>query len=75
MAKSCIAAINAHGCEVVYSGELPTPALAFYAMSNDMPCIMITGSHLPFSRNGMKFYNTDGEISKLDETNIINAEV
>jgi phosphomannomutase len=75
MAKSCIAAINAHGCDVVYCGELPTPALAFYAMSNDMPCIMITGSHIPFSRNGMKFYNTDGEISKLDETNIISAEV
>jgi phosphomannomutase len=75
MAKSCIAAINAHGCEVVYCGELPTPALAFYAMRNKMPCIMITGSHIPFSRNGMKFYNTDGEISKLDEINIINAEV
>jgi phosphomannomutase len=75
MAKSCIAAINAHGCEVVYCGELPTPALAFYAMSNNMPCVMITGSHIPFSRNGMKFYNTDGEISKLDEINIINAEV
>jgi phosphomannomutase len=75
MAKSCIAAINAHGCEVVYCGELPTPALAFYAMSSDMPCIMITGSHIPFSRNGMKFYNAAGEISKLDETNIINAKV
>jgi phosphomannomutase len=75
IAKACIAAINAHGCEVVYCGELSTPALAFYAMSNKMPCIMITGSHIPFSRNGMKFYNIDGEISKLDEVNIINAEV
>lgn len=75
MAKSCIAAIKAHGCDVVYCGELPTPALAFYAMNNTMPCVMITGSHIPFSRNGMKFYNTDGEISKLDERNIINAEV
>jgi len=75
IAKSCIAAINVHGFEVVYCGELPTPALAFYAMSNSMPCIMITGSHIPFSRNGMKFYNADGEISKLDETNIISAEV
>jgi phosphomannomutase len=75
MAKACIAAISAHGFEVVYCGELPTPALAFYAMSNNMPCIMITGSHIPFSRNGMKFYNTDGEISKLDEINILNAEV
>jgi phosphomannomutase len=75
IAKACIAAINVHGCEVVYCGELPTPALAFYAMSNNMPCIMITGSHIPFSRNGMKFYNTDGEISKLDEINIMNAEV
>jgi phosphomannomutase len=75
MAKSCIAGINAHGCEVVYCGELQTPALIFYAMGNDMPCIMIIGSHIPFSRNGMKFYNTDGEISKLDEINILNAEV
>jgi phosphomannomutase len=75
IAKACIAAINAHGCEVVYCCELPTPALAFYAMSNNMPCIMITGSHIPFSRNGMKFYNTDGEISKLDEVNILNSEV
>lgn len=75
MAKSCIAAINAHGCDVVYCGELPTPALAFYAMNNAMPCIMITGSHIPFSRNGLKFYNTDGEISKNDEINIISAEV
>jgi phosphomannomutase len=75
IAKACIAAINAHGCEVVYCGELSTPALAFYAMSNKMPCIMITGSHIPFSRNGMKFYNTDGEISKLDEINILNSEV
>jgi phosphomannomutase len=75
IAKACIAAINVHGCEVVYCGELPTPALAFYAMSNKMPCIMITGSHIPFSRNGMKFYNTDGEISKLDEINILNSEV
>jgi phosphomannomutase len=75
MAKACIAAISAHGCEVVYCGELPTPALAFYAMSNNMPCIMITGSHIPFSRNGMKFYNTDGEITKLDEINILDAKV
>jgi phosphomannomutase len=75
MAKSCIAAISAHGFEVVYCGELPTPALAFYAMSNNMPCIMITGSHIPFSRNGMKFYNIDGEISKFDEVNILNSEV
>jgi phosphomannomutase len=75
IAKACIAATSAHGCEVVYCGELPTPALAFYAMSNNMPCIMITGSHIPFSRNGMKFYNTDGEISKLDEVNILNSEV
>jgi phosphomannomutase len=75
MAKACIAAIKAHGCEVISCGELPTPALAFYAMSNKMPCIMITGSHIPFSRNGLKFYNTDSEISKLDEINILNAEV
>jgi phosphomannomutase len=31
---------------------------------------MIAGSHIPFDRNGIKFYRPDGEISKADEMSI-----
>ncbi len=36
---------------------------------------MVTGSHIPFDRNGLKFYRPDGEISKLDEEAILNVVV
>lgn len=75
IAKACVAAIESNGAEVVYCGVIPTPALAFYAMQNDMPAIMITGSHIPFDRNGIKFYRPDGEISKADEAAIMEGFV
>jgi phosphomannomutase len=31
---------------------------------------MVTGSHIPFDRNGMKFYRPEGEITKADEAGI-----
>ena len=40
-----------------------------------VPAIMVTGSHIPFDRNGIKFYRTSGEITKADEGNITNAVV
>lgn len=48
-------------------GDLPTPALADYAMKQNAASIMITGSHIPADRNGIKFYLPDGEIAKPDE--------
>ncbi len=42
-------------------------------MQDNIPCIMVTGSHIPFDRNGLKFYRPDGEISKADERAILNA--
>lgn len=40
-----------------------------------MPCIMVTGSHIPFDRNGLKFYRPEGEITKADESAILAAKV
>jgi phosphomannomutase len=54
----------------VNCADLPTPALAFYAMNNNAASIMITGSHIPADRNGIKFYRPDGEIDKNDEQEI-----
>lgn len=75
IAKACLAAIEASGAQAIYCGALPTPALAFYALQNNMPAVMITGSHIPFDRNGIKFYRPDGEISKADELMIMEGNV
>lgn len=73
IACAMVKAAEGLGLTVVYCGALPTPALAYYAMQNEMPCIMVTGSHIPFDRNGFKFYTPAGEITKGDEQSIQNA--
>ena len=75
IASACAAAIEASGRECVYAGALPTPALAFYAAQLGAPAIVVTGSHIPFDRNGIKFYRADGEISKADEQAMLAAQV
>ncbi|ASI89236.1 phosphomannomutase [Vibrio mediterranei] len=74
MAKACIKALEQLGLEAVYYGVVPTPALAYVAMQDNIPCIMVTGSHIPFDRNGLKFYRPDGEISKEDEQAILSSD-
>lgn len=73
MAKACCLAVEVLDYKAEYCGVLPTPALAYQAMQNNQPCIMITGSHIPFDRNGIKFYRPDGEITKKDEKAILNS--
>ena len=73
--RACAAAIQARGLDVVYAGALPTPALAYYSLQEQMPAIMVTGSHIPFDRNGIKYYTDEGEISKEHEVAITQAVV
>lgn len=73
MAAACSAAARALGVRVVDYGILPTPALALQAMADGVPAIMITGSHIPFDRNGIKFYRPEGEITKADEQAIMSV--
>lgn len=75
MAQATVSAIESLGFEAVYYGVIPTPALAYTAMQANIPSIMITGSHIPFDRNGIKFYRPDGEISKSDEQAILTESV
>jgi len=74
MAQAVVQALTDAGIEAIYYGVVPTPALAYTAMQDNMPCIMVTGSHIPFDRNGIKFYRPDGEITKADEQAILNAK-
>jgi len=60
-------AINEGGYEVDYCGHVATPVVANYAIKQDMASIMVTGSHIPDDRNGIKFNMPWGEILKTDE--------
>ncbi len=62
-----IQAVKDKGLTPVYCGLIPTPALAYYALLKNAACIMVTGSHIPADRNGIKFYKPDGEVLKEDE--------
>ncbi len=70
MAAACMAAAANLGLRIENCGPLPTPALAMRAQTLKMPAVMVTGSHIPADRNGLKFYLPDGEIDKVDEAGI-----
>ncbi|GJD31768.1 Phosphoglucosamine mutase [Methylobacterium adhaesivum] len=66
-------AAAAAGFRAIDCGALPTPALALEGFRRGACAIMVTGSHIPQDRNGLKFYRPDGEISKTDEAAIVAA--
>lgn len=70
IAAQCMKALALAGMVPVDCGALPTPALALHASANRAAGIMVTGSHIPADRNGLKFYRPDGEIDKTDEASI-----
>ncbi len=58
------------GYTPVNFGNIPSPAIALWGISEKIPTIMVTGSHIPDDRNGIKFNTADGEILKPDEEGI-----
>lgn len=67
VSATCIGALRRAGLVPIDCGTIPTPALALYGLELGAASLMITGSHIPADRNGIKFYRPDGEIDKQDE--------
>jgi phosphomannomutase len=67
IAQAIERAIRDSGMLPVYLGRIPTPALASYALSRQRGSMMITGSHIPFDRNGYKTNTSRGELLKEHE--------
>ncbi len=63
-------AIIHKGYQAINCGKIPSPAVAYYGLQQKIPTIMITGSHIPDDRNGIKFNTASGEILKQDEVGI-----
>ena len=55
------------GYRPVNCGRIPSPAVALFGLENQIPSIMVTGSHIPDDRNGIKFNKCAGEVLKADE--------
>ena len=70
ISKAVIQSIKDNGYEPIYCGNIPTPAVMLYGLLCNCPSIMITGSHIPDDRNGIKFNKSSGEILKEDEEGI-----
>ena len=70
IAQAVVRAIMDSGMWPVNLGCIPTPALTHYAISRCKGSIMVTGSHIPFSRNGYKVNTASGELLKKDESPI-----
>jgi phosphoglucosamine mutase len=62
------AGLSAAGVDVMLSGPLPTPAVAYLTRALRLSAgVVISASHNPFDDNGIKFFSADG--NKLpDET-------
>ncbi|MGO9412807.1 MAG: mannose-6-phosphate isomerase, class I [Spirochaetia bacterium] len=73
MVPVCRAAADA-GFSAVLLGRIPSPALLLYAIKRGCPSVMVTGSHIPFDRNGIKLNRKGGEVRKADEQPIRAAQ-
>jgi len=63
--------IRQSGYTVVNAGRVASSAIALFGMRRAIPTLMVTGSHIPDDRNGIKFNKTTGEILKSDEQAIL----
>lgn len=67
IAQAIERALRDSGMRPVNCGRIPTPALAFHALTRRKGSMMITGSHIPFDRNGYKTNTSLGELLKEHE--------
>lgn len=64
-----ISSLISCGADVVYTGLSSTPSMFLLLKESDFGCdasIMITASHLPYDRNGLKFFTPEGGLSSQD---------
>lgn len=66
--------ILSSGSDVVYTGLSSTPSMFILLKKSGYKCdasIMITASHLPYDRNGLKFFTPEGGLDSSDIDEIL----
>jgi phosphomannomutase len=72
--QAVIDGMTALGCRVLDVAMASTPAMFMSTVLPDFAChgaIMLTASHLPFNRNGLKFFTRSGGLGKGDISRIL----
>ena len=72
--QACIGGFTAVGADVVDCGMASTPAMFMTTVTEGFLCdgaVMVTASHLPMNRNGLKFFTRDGGLEKGDIAELI----
>ncbi len=66
--------LNSMGVDVYDCGIASTPAMFMATIDENYTIdagVMLTASHLPFNRNGLKFFTSEGGAEKSDITDIL----
>jgi phosphomannomutase len=72
--QAVMAGITSLGCQVNDFAMASTPAMFMSTITPGFTCdgaIMLTASHLPFNRNGLKFFTATGGLEKQDISAIL----
>lgn len=72
--QAIIEGMTSLGCRVLDVAMASTPAMFMSTVLPDFAChgaIMLTASHLPFNRNGLKFFTRQGGLGKGDISRIL----
>ncbi len=74
--EGLIHGITSSGASVADCGLASTPAMFMSTIFDEFRCsgaVMITASHLPFNRNGFKFFISEGGLEKGDISDLLKA--
>lgn len=74
LVRDIVSALTPYGVKVLDSGLSSTPAMFMSTVFEEFKCdgaIMVTASHMPSNRNGMKFFDACGGLDKGDIADII----
>jgi len=72
--QATLEGIASQGCRVLDCAIASTPAMFMSTVTPGFDCdgaIMMTASHLPFNRNGLKFFTAQGGLDKTDIADIL----
>lgn len=73
-ARRAAKAITESGCDALLTGLSSTPSMFMLLQEKDAPAdasIMITASHLPYNKNGLKFFLPSGGFEGKDVTALL----
>lgn len=76
--KGVLEGIQKQGCKPVDCSLSSTPSMFMSTVLSQLAfdgAIMITASHLPFNRNGMKFFSKDGGVESKEIKIILNKAI